>query len=111
LLINTRQHENVTLKIYGHARNKRNCNQNLRLLTSTEFIKVFVRLVTLPFSTRYKEESFHNEGGETLAQVAHRGCRRCIPGNIQGQVGWGSEQPGVVEDVLARCRGIGLGDL
>jgi len=31
-----------------------------------------------------------------------------IPGNIQGQVGWGSEQPGVVEDLPAHCRRVGL---
>jgi len=33
------------------------------------------------------------------------------PGNIQGQVGRGSEQPDLVEDVPAHCRGIGLDDL
>jgi len=32
-------------------------------------------------------------------------------GNIQGQVGRGSEQPGLVEDVPAHCRGVGLDDL
>jgi len=36
---------------------------------------------------------------------------RCpIPGNIEGQVGWSSEQPGLVEDVPAHCRGVGLDD-
>jgi len=59
----------------------------------------------------YKGESFYNEGGETLQQVAQRGGRCSIPGNIQGHVGWGSEQPDVVEDVPAHCRGIGLDDL
>ena len=34
-----------------------------------------------------------------------------MPGNIQDQVGWGSEQPGLVEDVPARCRVLGLDDL
>lgn len=33
------------------------------------------------------------------------------PGNIQNQVGRGSEQPDLVEGVPAHCRGIGLGDL
>jgi len=33
------------------------------------------------------------------------------PGNIQGQVGQGSEERGQVEDVPAHCRGVGLGDL
>jgi len=34
-----------------------------------------------------------------------------IPGNIQGQVGWGSEQPGLVENAPAHCRGAGLDDI
>jgi len=34
-----------------------------------------------------------------------------IPGNIQGQVEWGSEQPVLIEDVPAHSRGIGLDDL
>jgi len=40
-----------------------------------------------------------------------RGSGGPIPGNIQGQVGRGSEQPDLVEDVPAHCRGIGLDDL
>jgi len=35
-------------------------------------------------------------------------CRCPIPGNIQGQVGWGSEQPDLVEDVPAYSKGVGL---
>ncbi|KAK4823245.1 hypothetical protein QYF61_000212 [Mycteria americana] len=34
---------------------------------------------------RWKEEILHYEGGETLEQVAQRGGRCPIPGNIQGQ--------------------------
>ena len=34
-----------------------------------------------------------------------------IPGNIQDQVGQGSEQPDLVRSVPARCRGVGLDDL
>ena len=34
-----------------------------------------------------------------------------MPGNVQGQVGWGSEQPDLVVDVPARCPGVGLDDL
>jgi len=30
-----------------------------------------------------------------------------LPGSVQGQVGWSSEQPGVVESVLAHGRGVG----
>ena len=37
---------------------------------------------------------------------------RCpIPGNIQGQVEGVSEQPDLVEDVAANCRGGGLAEL
>jgi len=42
--------------------------------------------------------------GERLAQVAQRGGRCLIRGNIRSQVGWGSEQPGLVEDVPGDCR-------
>jgi len=34
-----------------------------------------------------------------------------MPGNVQGQVGRGSEQPGLAEDVPAHCRGVGLDGL
>ena len=34
-----------------------------------------------------------------------------MPGNIQGQVGRGSEQPGLVEDIPAHCRRGGLDGL
>ena len=30
-----------------------------------------------------------------------------LPGSVQGQVGWSSEQPGLVEVVLAHGRGVG----
>jgi len=43
-------------------------------------------------------------------QIAQR-CGRCpITGNIQGQVGWGSEQRALAEDVPAHRRGVGLDD-
>lgn len=46
-----------------------------------------------------------------LALVAQRGGGSFIPGNIQGQVRQGSEQAGLVEDVPAFCRGVGLDGL
>jgi len=58
-----------------------------------------------------EKRNFYYEGGETLAQVAQRGDRCPIHGNIQGQVGWGSEQPGLVADVHAHCRGLEVDDL
>ena len=56
-----------------------------------------------------KEDIFHNEGGETLEQVAQCGCP--IIGSVQGQVGWGSEQPDQVRGVPVHGRGVGLDDL
>ena len=57
------------------------------------------------------EEVLYNEGCETLEQVAQRGSGGPIPGNIQDQVGQGSEQPDLVSGVPARCRRVGLDDL
>lgn len=34
-------------------------------------------------------------------QVSQRGCGCPIPGNTQGQAEWGSEQSGLVENVIA----------
>ena len=56
---------------------------------------------------RYKEEIFYHESGETLEQIVQRSTGGLIPGNIQGQVGWNSDQPGLVEDIPAHCRGLG----
>jgi len=57
------------------------------------------------------EEIFYYEDCETLEQIAQRGGRCPIPGNVQGQVGRGSERPDVVEGVPAHCRGVGLNGL
>ena len=43
--------------------------------------------------------------------TSQRGSGGLIPGNIQGQVGQGSEQPDLVSGVPARCGGVGLDDL
>jgi len=51
------------------------------------------------------------ECGETLAQVAQRGGRCPIPGNIQGRAGQVAEQPDLVEDVPAYWRVSELDDL
>ena len=47
------------------------------------------------------EEVFYNTGGEALAQVAHKGDECPIPGDTQGQAGWGSEQPDVAVGVCS----------
>jgi len=49
---------------------------------------------------------FYTEGGETLAQIAQRGGKSPMPGNIQGQVERGSEQPDLTEEVPDHCRGL-----
>jgi len=43
--------------------------------------------------------------------VTPRGGRCCILGNIQRQVGRGSERPELLEDVHGHHRGIGLDGL
>ena len=48
----------------------------------------------------------YEEGGEALAQVAQRSCGFLLPGSVQGQVGRGFEQPGLVEGVPAHGRGV-----
>jgi len=45
--------------------------------------------------------------GRQLEQVAQRSCGCSLPGRFQGQVGWGFEQPGLVEGVPAHVRGFG----
>jgi len=57
------------------------------------------------FKLDIRNTLFYSEGSVTLAQVAQRGGRCPIPGNIQGQAGQGSEQPDPVEDVPAHCGG------
>ena len=59
----------------------------------------------------YKEEIFYCKCAETLERVSQRGRRCPIPGNIEGQVGWGSEQPDLVVDAPAHCKGLGIDDL
>jgi len=54
-----------------------------------------------------RKVSFHNKGDETLAQVAQRGGRYPIPGNIQGQVGRGSEQLIELKTSLLTAGGLG----
>ena len=57
-------------------------------------------------SPKRTEHSPHLSG-LTLAQAAQRSCGCPLPGSVQGQVGWSSEQPGLVEDVPAHGGGVG----
>jgi len=53
-----------------------------------------------------RKKFFYKDGGEALAQVVQRSCGCPLPGSVQGQVGWGFEQPGLVEGVPAHGRGL-----
>jgi len=55
---------------------------------------------------RCKKGILHHEGDEALAQIARRRCGCPLPGGVQSQVGWSSEQPGLEEDVPAHSRGV-----
>jgi len=48
-----------------------------------------------------EEEILYYMGRETVEQVAQRSCGCPLPGSVQGQVGCGFEQPGLVEGVPA----------
>jgi len=63
------------------------------------------------FRLDIRKKFFYDKGSEAVEQIARRSSGGPIPGNIQGQVGQGSEQPDLVEDVPAHCRGVGLDDL
>ena len=60
---------------------------------------------------RCKEGVLPCEGGEALEQVAQRDCGCPISGSVQGQVGWGFEQPGLMEGVPAMAGELELDDL
>ena len=55
--------------------------------------------------------STEHESIETLAQVAQWGCGCPLPGSIQGQAGWGFEQPGIEGGVPACSRVLELYEL
>lgn len=52
-----------------------------------------------------------NGSGETQELFAQRSCVCPVTENVQDQPGWGFEQPGVVEYVVAHGRGIELAGL
>ncbi|GAB0186321.1 hypothetical protein GRJ2_001097400 [Grus japonensis] len=57
------------------------------------------------FRLDIRKKFFTVRVGEVLEQVAQKGCGCPIPGSVQGQVGWGFGQPGLVEGVSAHGRG------
>ena len=58
------------------------------------------------FRLDMRKKFFYSKDSEALAQVAQRGGGCPIPGDIEGQAGWGSEQPDVAADVPIHCQGI-----
>lgn len=42
-----------------------------------------------------------------MEQVVQKGCGYLLPGSVQGQIEWGSEQLGLVGDLPAYSKGIG----
>ena len=48
-----------------------------------------------------------NKSGEALEQIAQRGGGCPILGDIQGQAGWGPEQPDLAESVLFHSGAVG----
>jgi len=57
------------------------------------------------FRLDVRKKFFYYEGGEALAHIAQRSCGCPLPGSVQGQSGWGFEQPALVEGVPAHGRG------
>ena len=53
---------------------------------------------------------FYDKSNEALEQVAQRGGGCYVSGDIQGQAGWGSEQPDLPVGVPVHCRGVGPDD-
>lgn len=46
------------------------------------------------------------EVGEALEQFSQRSCERPIAGSVRGQVGWGSEQVGLMETFSVHVRAV-----
>lgn len=65
----------------------------------------------LSILARYWEEILHCEGAEALAQAAQKSCGCFITESIQGQTGWGFEQPGLLRRVLVHGREVELDNL
>jgi len=55
-------------------------------------------------------KKFFTQCDVALKQVAQRSCGCPIPGGIQGQVGWGPEQPDLVHGSPAHSRHLKLED-
>lgn len=58
-------------------------------------------------SVRYWEEILDHESGETLEHFGASITSLGILGSVQGQSGWGFQQPVLVKGVLAHSGGVG----
>ena len=56
------------------------------------------------------ENILYGEGSKALEQVAQRGGWYIDPEDMQGQTGWGSEQPDWAVGIPVCCRGVELDD-
>jgi len=59
------------------------------------------------FRLDIRKKFFYCQGGETLEQFAQRSCECPVPGSIQGQAGWGCEQPALERGGPAYWREVG----
>jgi len=59
------------------------------------------------FNFNIRKKNFYPEGAEALEQIAQRNCGCPLPGSVQGQVGWGFEEPGCLDGVPAHGRTFG----
>jgi len=57
------------------------------------------RFTIFQSSFPWQGEVLCNESSKVLEQAAQRGCGCLIPGGVQGQVGWGPGQLGLVLNV------------
>lgn len=92
--------ENFIKKLlFGEGLFIRNCTDRTR---SNEF-----KLEEGEFRLDIRKKFLTSEGGETLKQVIQRSGECPIPDSVQGRVGWGIEQPGLVETVPAHGSSVG----
>jgi len=57
----------------------------------------------------FSADELYQESGEVLERAAQRGCGCPVPGGVQGQVGWGPGQPGLVLDMAVGSPACGGG--
>ena len=65
------------------------------------------KVFKLEIQTRYWDEFFYCKGGEALEQFAQRSCGYPVSVSVQGQAGWGFEQPDLEGSVPAFSREVG----